>query len=75
MEFSTFDNDHDKHANENCAAYHGGGGNWMKSCSRNNMNGKYGRNGDEGDQFMFWYCLDGDEMALKTMTLMFRQAD
>ena len=73
--FSTFDNDNDE-CGCNCAAlYHGGGGNWWGSCGRQNINGKYGGDGDSGDEFMFWFGFDNSEMLLETMTLMFRQVD
>ena len=44
MEFSTSDNGNDAWSSDNCAA-HFGGGNWWGDCD-NNMNGKYGGNGD-----------------------------
>ena len=74
MEFSTFDNDNDDWSIVNCAARRGGA-NWWENCGWNNINGKYGRNGDIGWEFMFWWHFDHNEMALKSMTLMFREAN
>ena len=73
MEFTTSDKDNDA-AGYNCADYIGGA-NWWRSCGSNNMNGKYGGNGDSGRKFMSWYYFDYDWQALRTMTLMFRQVD
>ena len=74
MAFSTSDRDHDE-LSDNCAAYHGGANWWGGGCGWNNINGKYGGNGDIGEYFMFWFDFDDNEMSLKSMTLMFRQAD
>ena len=84
MEFTTFDRDNDAWSDGNCAD--GWGANWWGNCGSNNMNGKYGANGDIGKEFMWWKgfwrrcCItgmewDGDKYtSLKSMTLMFRQA-
>ena len=40
MLFSTFDQDNDKKASENCASLHGGGW-WFRDCDRANLNGFY----------------------------------
>ena len=72
MEFSTFDKDKD--ASEDNCADDMGGANWWRNCGSNNVNGEYGGNGDSG-KFMSWYQFDNSWQALKTMTLMFRQAD
>ena len=74
MEFSTSDNDNDA-SDGNCAATYGGG-NWWAACGSNNINGKYGGNGDIGNEFMWWQSFnDVSTMSLKSVTLMFRQAD
>ena len=74
MEFSTFDNDNDIWRGVNCAAdYRGDGGNWWKNCGGNNINGIYGSDGDIKYKFMYWYGFDKNDMALKSMSLMFRQ--
>jgi len=75
MEFSTFDNDHDESSIGNCAAYFGA--NWWGNCGSNSINGKYGGNGDSGGEFMFWtgFWNNDKVKSLKSMTLMFRQAD
>ena len=72
MEFSTFDKDNDE-SYHNCAVYYNGA-NWWNRCGSNNINGEYG---DIGHQFMWWRYFDNNNyyMALKSMTLMFRQAD
>ena len=77
MEFSTFDNDNDKWSDVNCAAFHGGANWWGINCGFNNINGKYGGNGDSGGEFMFWtgFWNNDKVKSLKSMTLMFRQAD
>ena len=74
MEFTTSDNDHDEWIDVNCAVRNSGA-NWWGDCGMNNMNGKYGGNGDSGHEFMRWWYFDYNSMALKTMTLMFRQVD
>ena len=74
MKFSTSDNDNDDEIDTNCAAHYGGG-NWWADCGFNSINGKYGGNEDIGGQFMRWRHFDNNDMALKSMTLMFRQAD
>ena len=71
MEFSTSDRDNDA-TTFNCATDLGGGGNWWNSCSENNINGRYGDNG--GVKSMWWYGFDNNDMSLKSMTLMYRQA-
>ena len=70
MEFTTFDNDNDA-SRDNCAD--GGAANWWADCGANNINGKYGSNRDRGHEFMFWWT-NGKFIALKSMTLMFREA-
>ena len=72
MQFSTSDNDHDADSTRNCAAIYSGG-NWWRSCSRQNMNGKYGGKTDSSTKFMVWYYFNYDRIALKSMTLMFQQ--
>jgi len=76
-EFSTSDTDNDEYFRGNCAALWGGA-NWWGYCGHNNINGKYGGNGDIGIEFMWWHHFDNfgynSSMALKTMTLMFRPA-
>merc|ERR1712183_730406 len=58
MEFSTYDVDNDVYY-ENCATHFGGyGGNWYQSCYSQNLNGKFGRPGDHGEEFMFWGNFD-----------------
>ena len=57
----------------NCAHYRDGG-NWWNSCGDNNVNGQYRGNLDIGEKYMSWYLFDDNLMALKTMTLIFRQA-
>ena len=74
MEFSTYDKDNDVVSDGNCVD-HFAGANWRGRCGSNNMNGKYGGNGYSGYEFMNWYNFDNNLMALKSMTLMFRQAD
>ena len=73
MGFSASDNDNDA-CSCNCAGFVGAG-NWWKNCGKININGKYGVKGDIGEKFNFWYHFDNNYMALKSMTLMFRQAD
>ena len=73
MEFSTTDTDNDK-CSCNCADG-GWGANWWNSCGSNNINGKYGGDGDAGGEFIFWYWFDNNRKALKSMTLMFREVD
>ena len=86
MNFTTFDNDNDKffiktpngNTEMNCAVeFGGGGGNWWNRCGKQNMNGKYGGKNNSGLEYMYWRNFDNnnEEMALKSMTLMFRQAD
>ena len=78
MNFSTFDNNNDasnSRSSANCAGVFGGG-NWWGNCGNNNINGKYGGNGDIGPEFMWWLDFDKNVYtSLKTMTLMFRQVD
>ena len=74
MKFATSDKDNDGNG-ANCAADVGGAGNWWARCGWNNINGKYGGKGDNGIKYMHWYSFDNNYMALKTMTLMFRQVD
>merc|ERR1719376_1844447 len=75
MQFSTYDVDNDEYS-ANCATrYDGNGGNWFNACLRQNMNGKYGGDGDEGSDYMSWYKFDTSDyyMALKTMRWMVRE--
>ena len=86
MGFSTIDKDNDYARSFNCAEYYGGA-NWWRFPDHNNINGKYGDSGGSGDgdsedngdggESMHWYHFDNNNnyMALKSMTLMFRQAD
>ena len=73
MEFSTSDNDNDEESNDSCAAFYGA--NWWKECGLNNINGKYDSSGDINRKSMWWYYFDNKYMSLKSMTLMFRQAE
>ena len=50
-----------------------GAANWWDNCGEANINGKYGGNGDSGWQYMCWYNFDNTKMALKSMTMMFRE--
>jgi len=76
MWFSTFDNDNDLYIDKNCAADYGANW-WGEDYGRNNINGRYGGYGDSGLEFMHWFLFDRrrENLALKSMTLMFRQAD
>ena len=72
--FSTSDNDNDGWDRGNCVDHYGA--NWWGKCGNNNINGKYGGNGDIGNEFMWWQSFnDVSTMSLKSVTLMFRQAD
>ncbi|XP_050071057.1 fibrinogen-like protein A [Anopheles maculipalpis] len=51
MEFSTFDQDHDKFENVNCALRTASGW-WHRSCTRINLNGMYGN--ESGVRFAYW---------------------
>ena len=75
MEFSTSDRDNDEWGGVDCAADYGAG-NWWRSCGYNNINGKYGVSNGSTD-FMYWFYFDNNNeyMSLKTMTLMFSEAD
>jgi len=70
-EFSTFDNDNDA-SSYNCAAFYGA--NWWLKCGEQNINGRYSK-GELGFEFMFWRDFDDfyKQLALKSMTLMFRE--
>ena len=72
MEFSTSDSDNDGWSSGDCAGYYGA--NWWDKCG-NNINGGYGGVCDVGDEFMRWSGFNNKNTALKSMTLMFRQAD
>ena len=63
MEFSTSENDNDEWNGDNCADYKGAA-NWWRNCGFNNMNGKYGGNGDIGQKFMCWYRFNYKWQAL-----------
>ena len=65
MKFSTSDNDNDDWGG-NCVAYHGAA-KWWKECGHNNMNGKYGGNGDIGVKLIYWWYFDNNFMSLKSM--------
>ena len=73
MEFTTHDNDNDAYDSGNCASSYSGG-NWWDDCGQQNINGIYGGNGDIGGKYIMWYHFNNDRMALKSMTLMLRQA-
>uniref|UniRef100_A0A182MWK7 Fibrinogen C-terminal domain-containing protein n=1 Tax=Anopheles culicifacies TaxID=139723 RepID=A0A182MWK7_9DIPT len=51
MEFSTYDQDHDKYADVNCAIRTASGW-WHRSCTRINLNGLYGN--ESGVRFAYW---------------------
>ena len=74
MEFSTYDVDNDR-SSGNCATGWGYGGNWYDGCTQQNMNGKLGQDGDEGNEFMWWWDFDiyNRGMALHKMRWMVRQ--
>ena len=73
--FSTYDNDHDVNYSGNSAVHCGGANWWGSSCIWNNINGKYGGEGYGGSEFMYWWHFDDNHfIALKSMTLMFREA-
>merc|ERR1719427_704460 len=59
MEFTTFDDDNDAWRYVNCAYFYGGA-NWWNRCGHNNINGKYGGNGDIGWKFMHWWHFDNN---------------
>ena len=67
----SFDNDNEAWSRCNCAAKYGGG-NWWGNWGYQNINGKYGGNRDSSSEFMYYF--NSNEMALKSMPLMFRQA-
>ena len=74
MEFSTSDNDNDAWSGGNCAAVRVGA-NWWNGCGRNNINGKYGREGESGREFMSWWHFGNGNrynVEIKSITLMFR---
>ena len=75
MQFSTYDVDNDDWSDVNCATNYGNGGNWYRYCALQNMNGKYGVDGDAGGDYMFWLYFDTikSNMALKTMRWMVRE--
>ena len=77
MSFSTVDNDNDGWG-DNCAKSRGDAGNWWgQGCGHQNINGKYGHEGAEGEEalkVMNWYHFENKNMALKTMKLMIRPA-
>ena len=52
MEFTTSDNDNDAWSGGSCADYMGAA-NWWEDCGHNNINGRYGGNGDSGIKFMY----------------------
>ena len=75
MQFSTYDVDNDE-SSANCATMYGGnGGNWNQACLDQNMNGKYGADGDQSSEFMYWWKFDSSNpyMALKSMRWMVRE--
>ena len=75
MQFSTYGVDNDDWSDVNCATRYGNGGNWFNSCLYQNMNAKYGADGNEGSYYMFWYMFDTNNsfMALKAMRWMVRE--
>ena len=73
MEFSTYDVDNDELSNGNCATIRGYGGNWYKYCTNQNINGKFGQEGDEGVEFMNWFHFDTSWMALQKIRWMLRE--
>ena len=74
MQFSTYDVDNDE-SSANCATEYGNGGNWFNNCHTNNLNGKYGADGDAGVEFMYWNYFDTSNalMVLKAMRWMVRE--
>ena len=74
MPFSTYDADHDS-SSLNCVTEWGsGGGNWMNSCYRQNLNGQFTRSGHEYS-VMFWFYFDDNNKyhQLKSSMMMFRR--
>ena len=72
--FSTYDADHDS-SSDNCVTIWGsGGGNWMSSCYRQNLNGQFTRNGHRYS-VMFWHYFDDNNSVhqLKSSIMMFRR--
>ena len=77
MQFSSYDVDNDHMDGENCAAHNGGNaGNWYWRCHTQMLNGRYGRDGDEGNGFMYWANFGAGKpynMALQRMRWMIRE--
>ena len=74
MEFTTRDVDNDLQSYGNCATTRGyGGGNWYRACTQQNMNAKFGEDGEEGAEFMSWWHFDNNWMALQKMRWMLRE--
>ena len=68
--------DNDEWRDRNCATRYGGnGGNWFNGCHEQNMNGKYGADGDSGGNYMYWWDFNKSNhgMALKAMRWMVRE--
>jgi len=74
MQFSTYEVDNDEWNWGNCATEYGYGGNWYyEQCTGQNMNGKFGEDGDEGQIFMYWSLFDYNYMALQKVRWMLRE--
>ena len=76
VQFSSYDVDNDLSSGGNCATDVGGrGGNWYSACFTQNLNGQYGKEGNAGNKYMFWYNFEtsNDFMALKSMRWMARE--
>ena len=74
MQFSTYEVDNDEWNWGNCATEYGYGGNWYyEQCTGQNMNGKFGEDGDEGQIFMYWSLFDYNYMALQKIRWMLRE--
>ena len=70
MEFSTYDADHDKKKDLNCAAYGKGAFWWGEYCGPQNINGPYDGSYWEWPQIIMW----GDHHFLNETQMMIRPA-
>ena len=75
MKFSTKEVDNDEFGGNCATAYGGSGGNWYRSCHEQNLNGKYGKEGNAGHEFMSWTNFDSNkpDAALQKMRWMLRE--
>ena len=72
MQFSTSDNNHDRHASRCADGHHGAW--WYNACCQSNLNGRY-RSGSNGWDGVVWHTFLNNQVSLKFAQMKLRFCD